>query len=65
MLADVGYWTLRIDAWQNAYDATTAAAVQPFDTRGCFSRADDVRGRLALRTGLNAFWKEEDVRCKS
>ena len=58
MLADVDLdaW---IDAWQNAYDATTAAAVQPLDFRGCFSHT--IVHEPSFLTGLNAFWKEASL----
>ena len=53
---DLSSW---IDAWQNAYDATTAAAVQPLDFRGCFSHT--IVHEPSFLTGLNAFWKEASL----
>ena len=58
MLADydLDAW---IEAWQEAYDKTTAAAMQPIDFKGCFSRV--IVHEPSFVTGLNAFWSATDL----
>ena len=58
MLADCDLDTW-IDAWQTAYDQTSAAQVQPLDFRGIFNHA--VVHEPSFLTGLNAFWKAADL----
>ena len=50
---DLGAW---IEAWQTAYDATTAAAAQPLDLRGSFEHT--IVHEPSFLTGINAFWRE-------
>ncbi len=58
MLADydLDAW---IDAWQSAYDKTTAAKVRPLDFRGFFERT--IVHEPSFITGLDAFWKDCDL----
>lgn len=58
MLADYDLDTW-IDAWQTAYDQTSAAQVQPLDFRGIFNHV--VVHEPSFLTGLNAFWKAADL----
>ncbi len=58
MLADYDLNTW-IDAWQTAYDQTSAAQVQPLDFRGIFNHV--VVHEPSFLTGLNAFWKAADL----
>ena len=58
MLADYDLDTW-IDAWQSAYDQTSAAQVQPLDFRGIFNHV--VVHEPSFLTGLNAFWKAADL----
>ncbi len=53
---DLDAW---IDAWQSAYDQTTAAKVQPLDFRGFFERT--IIHEPSFITGLDAFWKDCDL----
>ncbi len=48
-----------IDAWQSAYDQTTAAKVQPLDFRGLFERT--IVHEPSFITGLDDFWKHCDL----
>ena len=58
MLADYGLdaW---IESWQEAYNTTTAAATQPIDFAGCFSRT--IGHEPSFVKGLNAFWAAADL----
>ena len=58
MLADYGLdaW---IESWQEAYNTTTAAATQPIDFAGCFSRT--IVPDPSFVKGLNAFWAAADL----
>ena len=58
MLADYGLdaW---IESWQEAYNTTTAAATQPIDFVGCFSRT--IVHEPSFVKGLNAFWAAADL----
>ena len=58
MLADYGLdaW---IESWQEAYNTTTAAATQPIDFAGCFSRT--IVYEPSFVKGLNAFWAAADL----
>ena len=58
MLADYGLdaW---IESWQEAYNTTTAAATQPIDFTGCFSRT--IVHEPSFVKGLNAFWATADL----
>ncbi|MBF9707842.1 M13 family metallopeptidase [Bifidobacterium dentium] len=58
MLADYGLdaW---IESWQEAYNTTTAAATQPIDFTGCFSRT--IVHEPSFVKGLNAFWAAADL----
>ena len=58
MLADYGLdaW---IESWQEAYNTTTAAATQPIDFAGCFSRT--IVHEPSFVKGLNAFWAAADL----
>ena len=58
MLADYDLDTW-IDAWQTAYDQTSAAQVQPLDFRSIFNHV--VVHEPSFLTGLNAFWKAADL----
>ena len=58
MLADYDLNTW-IDAWQTAYDQTSAAQVQPLDFRGIFNHV--IVHEPSFLTGLNAFWKAADL----
>ena len=53
---DLDAW---IDAWQSAYDQTTAAKVQPLDFRGLFERT--IVHEPSFITGLDDFWKHCDL----
>ncbi len=53
---DLDAW---IDAWQSAYDQTTAAKVQPLDFCGFFERT--IIHEPSFITGLDAFWKDCDL----
>ncbi len=48
-----------LDAWQYAYDQTTAAKVQPLDFRSFFERT--IVHEPSFITGLDAFWKDCDL----
>ena len=53
---DLDAW---IDAWQTAYDRTTAAQAQPLTFRKYFDRV--IVHEPSFLTGLNAFWKTADL----
>lgn len=53
---DLASW---IDAWQSAYDATTAAKAQPIDFKSVFART--IVHEPSFLTGLDAFWTEADL----
>ncbi len=53
---DLDAW---IDAWQSAYDQTTAAKVQPLDFRSLFERT--IVHEPSFITGLDDFWKHCDL----
>ena len=58
MLADYGLdaW---IESWQEAYNTTTAAATQPIDFAGCFSRT--IVHEPSFVKGLNAFYRTPTI----
>ena len=53
---DLAAW---IDAWQTAYDATSAAKAQPIDLKAVFAKV--IVHEPSFLTGLNDFWKSADL----
>ena len=53
---DLDAW---IRAWQEAYDATSAAQAQPVDLRAVFARV--IVHEPSFLTGLDAFWDDADL----
>ncbi|MBT1164248.1 M13 family metallopeptidase [Bifidobacterium felsineum] len=53
---DLDSW---IGAWQSAYDATTAAKVQPIDFKSVFART--IVHEPSFLTGLDQFWADADL----
>ncbi|PLS24314.1 peptidase M13 [Bifidobacterium imperatoris] len=53
---DLNSW---IDAWQSAYDATTAAKSQPIDFKSVFART--IVHEPSFLKGLDQFWADADL----